>query len=61
MLFVKSIRGKFIPNDDGIFNRILNVFHNKPNALALSTFDKFVKIMHAQGYFVQTEYTRQNL
>lgn len=61
MLFVESIKGQFIGNDDGIYSKILGLFKDKPNILAHAAFHKFVKILQSQGYFVQGEVTRQHL
>jgi hypothetical protein len=61
MLFVQAIRGQFMPNDDGIFSRLLTHFHDESNLLAHSAFDKFLKIMHLQGSLVQTENTRMQM
>ena len=60
MLFVESIKGEFIPNDDGIFSPILTNFQDRPDLLAQAAFDKYLKVMHIQSSLVQTEITRNH-
>jgi len=58
MLFLQSIKGQFLPHEDAIFYNLLSYFHTRRNIMLHSTFDKFLKILHLQGSFVQTETTR---
>ena len=58
MLFLRSIRGRFLPGEDGVFNSLLSSFQARGNILLHSTFDKFLQILHLQGSLVQTEPAR---
>lgn len=61
MLFLETIKGEFIPNDDGVYNKIFHAFIDRPNVLNHSAFNKFVQMLHSQLFFLQTEFTRYQL
>lgn len=61
MLFVQKIKGEFIPNEDAVFGKILSSIAYRPNIIAHTAFDKLVKILQVQGYFIQSENARYNL
>lgn len=61
MLFMEKIKGEFIPNEDNVFGKILSSVADLPNIISQIAFDKLVKIMQAQGAYVQSENARLNL
>lgn len=61
MLFIDSIKGYFTPNEDSIYNALLNSFHEKPSILFHSALDKFVKILQSQATMVQSDIARTQL
>ena len=61
MLFLESIKGKFIPNEDGVYSRVFHAFIDRPNVLNHAALHKFVQMLRSQLFFLQTEYTRYQL
>ena len=61
MLFLKSIRGEFIPVEDGVFYSLLIHFNTRRNVISHSTFDRYLPILRLQSSFVQTEVVRYQM
>jgi len=61
MLFLDTIKGQFIPNDDGLYNKVFYSFIDRPNVLSHSAFNKFVQMLRSQLFYLQTEITRYQL
>jgi hypothetical protein len=61
LLFLEAIKGEFIPNDDGVYNRVFHAFIDRPNVLNHAAFNKFVQMLRSQLFFLQTEFTRYQL
>ncbi len=61
MLFIESIKGRFISSEESIFNRMLTIFNEKANVVSQAAFDKFLRILQVEGALVQSDLPRHQL